>query len=197
MPDQLAAPRTGVEDTGLNDIGKKCSIQNTCVSGTDVYQESSDSSSSDQFTDASEGRASAGRARAPSQSSVHSRPISPIPITRVERVDDEPAHGEVPGTEAYKKRTQDAVPDEIEVVSRSRSASTAQPPSPSLPIPTIIATKIDPDVPGYGDVPGTDAYEQRRADAQPDEIVKSPEQTQPPANPWSSGKCVFILPPSQ
>lgn len=149
----------------------------------DKIIESSDESS-DQFTDASEGRR-----RAASQASDRSQARSPIPITRVERVDDEPAYGEVPGTDAYKKRTQDAVPDVVEVVNRSRSASrVADPPSPSNPIPKIVAMKIDPDVPGYGDIPGTEAYEQRKADAQPDVILKSPQDTKPPPNPWSAGK---------
>lgn len=40
----------------------------------------------------------------------------PIPKTRVERVDSKPSHGEVPGTEAYEKRREDAVPDTIEEV---------------------------------------------------------------------------------
>jgi len=43
----------------------------------------------------------------------------PIPITRVERVDDEPSHGEVPGTEAYDMRTADAEPDQFAVIPES------------------------------------------------------------------------------
>jgi hypothetical protein len=114
-------------------------------------------------------------------------------LTRVERVDDEPAYGEVPGTEAYMKRAQDAVPDEVEVITRSRSASRVNandlpPASAELPIPKIIAMKIDPDEPGYGDVPGTEAYEKRRADAVPDMIVRSPDSDRPPKNPFSTPK---------
>jgi hypothetical protein len=104
-------------------------------------------------------------------------------------VDDEPAYGEVPGTTAYKLRTADAVPDEIEVVpegTRSRSAShVSRPSTPAGPqIPKIVAEKIDPDQPAYGDVPGTAAYEMRKADAEPDEIVKSPSSAGAPANPF-------------
>jgi hypothetical protein len=162
----------------------------------DATADSSDESS-DRFTDASEGRK-----RAPSAASDRSR-RSPIPITRVERLDDEPAYGEVPGTAAYKKRAQDAVPDEVEVITRSRSQSRVnlsdRPVTPAeLPIPKIIAMKIDPDVPGYGDVPGTDAYDKRRADAVPDMIVKSPDSATPPDNPWqgsqsdkSAGRCLL------
>lgn len=139
------------------------------------------SSDSEHFTDASEG----GK---PSRSGD----ASPIPITRVERVDDEPAYGEVPGTTAYSLRTQDAVPDEIEVVpegQRSRSASRvslAEPDRPKSPaVPKIVAEKLEPETPSYGDVPGTAAYEMRKADAKPDEIVKSPASAHAPPNPFS------------
>jgi hypothetical protein len=95
----------------------------------------------------------------------------------------------VPGTTAYSLRSADAVPDEIEVVpegTRSRSASRVS--RPSTPggsqIPKIVAEKIDPDEPSYGDVPGTAAYEMRKADATPDEIVKSPDSAAAPANPF-------------
>jgi hypothetical protein len=147
-----------------------------------MYLVDASDSSSDQFTDASEGRR-----RGNSVASDR----SPIPITRVERLDEEPAYGEVPGTKAYQLRTQDAVPDEVEVITRSRSASRAdlmdRPAStPSPKVPLIIATKIDPDEPAYGDVPGTAAYEKRRADAVPDMVVKSPDGGRAPANPFKA-----------
>lgn len=133
-----------------------------------------EASSDEHFSDASEGQASRNEA------------TSPIPITRVERVDDAPAHGEVPGTDAYKKRTQDAVPDEVEIVpdgSRSRSASRVsindRPLTPGgTAVPKTIVEKIDPDQPSYGDVPGTHAHQLRLADAEPDVIVKAPEPPQ-------------------
>ena len=95
----------------------------------------------------------------------------------------------MPGTTAYKLRTADAVPDEIEVVpegTRSRSASRVSRPSTpgGTQIPKIIAEKIDPDTPAYGDVPGTAAFEMRKADATPDEIIKSPASDAAPANPF-------------
>ena len=79
-------------------------------------------------------------------------------------------------------RTQDAVPDEIEVVpdgQRSRSASRlSESDRPFTPggtmIPKTIVEKVEPDKPSYGEVPGTAAYEKRRADADPDEILRSP-----------------------
>jgi hypothetical protein len=131
-------------------------------------------SSDEHFSDASEGQ--------PRRSDA----TSPIPITRVERVDDEPAHGEVPGTDAYNMRAQDAVPDEVEIVpegARSRSASRVStgdiPLTPGgTPIPRTIVEKIDPDQPSYGDVPGTHAHQLRLADAEPDVVVKAPQPPQ-------------------
>ncbi|KAL6714082.1 hypothetical protein ACLMJK_008576 [Lecanora helva] len=123
----------------------------------------------DVFADASEGGAT-------------SRPQSPIPITRVEKVDDRENHGEVPGTAAYEMRTQDAVPDELEIVpkgqrSRSSSSSTHERQSAALgakPIPKTTVEKVDPTTPSHGDVPGTAAYSLRKADAVPDAVHSSP-----------------------
>jgi hypothetical protein len=138
---------------------------------------SAESSSDEHFSDASEGRA---------LQNTRNEATSPIPITRVERVDDEPSHGEVPGTDAYKMRTQDAVPDEVEIVPdglRSRSTSRVsisdRPVTPGgTPIPKTVVEKIDPDQPGYGDVPGTEAHKLRLADAEPDVILKAPQPPQ-------------------
>ncbi|PHH86894.1 hypothetical protein CDD83_9611 [Cordyceps sp. RAO-2017] len=69
--------------------------------GARQLSESSDED--DQFTDAQSGPAS------PHLS-------SPVPKTRIEKVDNEPSHGQVPGTEAYQKRGSDAQPDEIAVM---------------------------------------------------------------------------------
>jgi len=142
-----------------------------------------DSSDSEHFTDASEGQKGPAR---PGD-------VSPVPITRVERVDDRPSYGEVPGTAAYSMRAQDAVPDEIEFVPeglRSRSASRVtlgdRPTTPGgTVVPKIVAVKVDPAEPAYGDVPGTAAYEMRKADAVPDEIVRSPDSARPTQNPFA------------
>lgn len=107
---------------------------------------------------------------------------------RVERVDDQPAHGEVPGTDAYNKRLLDAVPDEVEVVpdgqrsrsntTRSRAASNLSTNSghsgASSPIPRTVVERVD-DRPAHGEVEGTAAREMRLADAEPDEIKLVPQ----------------------
>ncbi|GAM38293.1 hypothetical protein TCE0_033r08901 [Talaromyces pinophilus] len=135
-------------------------------------------SEDEHFSDASEGQPE-------SRSKKSSRAASPVPITRVERVDDEPRHGEVPGTPAYDKRTQDAVPDEVEIVpegSRSRSSSrVAEPTSPGgTPIPRTMVVRVD-ESPSYGEVPGTEAYNKRKADAVPDLVLKTPGDEQTPS----------------
>ncbi|KAF2450873.1 hypothetical protein P171DRAFT_503658 [Karstenula rhodostoma CBS 690.94] len=153
MADELAPPRKSTE---LEDSGTK------------------DLGNDEHFSDASEGRL-----EKPDRSTA----TSPIPVTRVERVDDEPSYGEVPGTDAYNKRTQDAVPDEVEIVpegQRSRSASRVsisdRPYTPGgTQIPKTVVEKIDPDAPSHGDVPGTLAHGLRAADAVPDIVLKAPE----------------------
>jgi hypothetical protein len=40
----------------------------------------------------------------------------PIPVTKVEKADSVPSHGEVPGTDAYETRKGDAKPDILEEV---------------------------------------------------------------------------------
>ena len=138
-----------------------------------------------------------------------SGPQSPIPVTRVEKVvylsfpvfssaytstqvDGRESHGEVPGTDAYKIRTQDAVPDEIEVIpegGHSRSSSRNRldrPVSPGgTPIPKTMVEKIDPKSPSRGDLPGTAAYSKRKADAVPDIIM--PSAKNPPIDSEDQG----------
>ncbi|KAL4906562.1 hypothetical protein BDW74DRAFT_176880 [Aspergillus multicolor] len=140
-------------------------------------------SDEEHFSDASEGN-SRSRSRPSSRA-------SPVPRTRVEKVDDVPSHGDVPGTSAYEKREQDAVPDEVEVISRSRSPSTAGQRRRSVTpggtrIPRTVVEKIDPGQPSYGDVPGTEAYEKRRADAVPDIVTKTSESTTLSGSPSES-----------
>ncbi|KAI1107846.1 hypothetical protein F4804DRAFT_2539 [Jackrogersella minutella] len=109
------------------------------------------------------------------QSSPRNSPgsASPVPRTRVEKVDDEPSYGEVPGTEAYKKRTEDAEPDEIAIISerKPQSASPDRPVTPGgHPIPkTVVEESVD--APGSS----TQRYHEtlHRADASPDFIRKA------------------------
>lgn len=141
-------------------------------------------SDDDHFSSASEGDA-------PQNPNRLSTPGTPI--TRVERVDDRPAHGEVPGTAAYEMRTKDAVPDEVEIVpegQRSRSGTRSRalsglsdvgsgiggsrPATPGgTPIPKTVVERVD-DKPAHGEVEGTLAKEMRMADAEPDEVRKAP-----------------------
>jgi len=114
-------------------------------------------------------------------------PSSPIPITRVEKVDDEPRHGEVPGTPAYDIRTRDAVPDEVEVVpegslsKRSSRQFLDTPLTPGgTPIPKTVVEKVD-DSTSYGDEPGTSAYRQRSADAIPDVYIQGSNSSRTPS----------------
>ncbi|KAG9663964.1 hypothetical protein KCU64_g984, partial [Aureobasidium melanogenum] len=152
--------------------------------------------SDDHFSDASEGTPSY-----PPAITGRNRALS-IPVTRVEKVDDEPRHGEVPGTEAYNIRSQDAVPDEIEIVpdgTRSRSTSRVsesdRPVTPGgTPVPHLVVEKVDPSAPSHGDVPGTDAYEMRTADAQPDEIKQAPASSSAPLEQLDQQEANVLIP---
>lgn len=81
------------------------------------------------------------------------------------------------------------MPDEKEIVPegvRSRSASrVSEMDRPFTPggtaIPKTVVEKIEPDVPSHGEVPGTAAYEMRKADADPDEIIQSPSKARQPS----------------
>jgi hypothetical protein len=177
MADELAPPRksTELQDPGAHELGTAVMPSHLSCSNS-----TSESSSDEHFSDASEGRLQQGEA-------ARSNATSPVPVTRVERVDDQPSYGEVPGTDAYSKRTQDAVPDEVEVVpegARSRSASrlsaSDRPLTPGgTEIPKTVVEKLEPDKPSYGDVPGTHAFELRAADAVPDVVVKAPDAPEP------------------
>ena len=118
--------------------------------------------------------------RPSSQAGGSSRPSSPggtpIPKTRVEKVDPtSPSHGEIPGTFAHELRKADAVPDAIVKAGDSSQSSTrdrsavATGNSPS--IPTTIVTRVD-SMPSHGEVPGTEAYKIRSSDADPDIVEK-------------------------
>lgn len=159
----------------------------TDLSATNAIDPASTGSTSEDehFSDASEGHVD-------EQLSAQSGRASPVPRTRVERVDSSAQHGEVPGTSAYEKREQDAVPDEIEVVpegtpsgGRSPAGLQDRPSTPGdSPIPRTMVEKLDPDSPSYGEVPGTEAFEKRQADAVPDFVKKTDDtdNVQPPSS---------------
>ena len=105
-------------------------------------------------------------------------------------MDDEPRHGEVPGSPAYDMRRQDAVPDELEIVpegrlSKRNSSNDLQPNlSPGgTTIPLTVVEKVDPASPSHGEIPGTVAYEQRQADAAPDVVLKALDSNVPRSFP--------------
>ena len=101
----------------------------------------------------------------------------------MEKVDDVPSHGQIPGTAAYDMRMQDAVPDELEIIpegGRSRSSSSPRiEDQVRLPgrgtVPKTIVEKVDPSSPSHGEVPGTAAHSLRKADAVPDVILQASE----------------------
>ncbi|KAK3110784.1 hypothetical protein LTR53_014567, partial [Teratosphaeriaceae sp. CCFEE 6253] len=147
-------------------------------------------SEDEHFSSASEGDHTASTPN-PNRLSASLTPSTPI--LRVERTDDTPAYGEVPGTSAYDKRTADAVPDEVEIVpegKRSRSGTRSRAMSnlsdtggqrdsrPGTPggtkVPRTVIERVD-DKPAHGEVEGTAAHELRLADAEPDEVKMGSE----------------------
>ncbi|KAB5563465.1 hypothetical protein GE09DRAFT_960427 [Coniochaeta sp. 2T2.1] len=106
-------------------------------------------------------------------------PRSPIPKTRVEKVDDEPSYGEVPGTEAYKMREGDAEPDEIAIIpdlslktkdlGREQSQDRALSPG-GHPIPKTVVEE-SPDTPGSRE--HEEDKSKHRADAPPDLLIQA------------------------
>lgn len=121
------------------------------------------SDSDDHFEDARSGM---------EQSALNSPVVS---VTKVEKVDTEPGHGEVPGTE----RAADAEPNQVavnpgELLARLETVSNSRPSTPGgRPIPTTVVEKLDPDTPSHGEVPGTPAHEMRMADAVPDIVIRA------------------------
>ena len=96
------------------------------------------------------------------------------------------------------------MPDEIEVIpegQRSRASSRALNSPLSIspghsPVPRTKLEKVDPASPSYGEVPGTPAWDKRKADALPDLIEragpgeKSPTLPPQPNTPTTIPKTV-------
>ncbi|CAN8099573.1 unnamed protein product [Discula destructiva] len=104
---------------------------------------------------------------------------SPIPKLRIEKVNNEPSYGEVPGTEAYKAREGDAVPDEIAVLSvdgknkadgEKQEKDIKEPSTPGgHPIPMTVVEEA------WGNSEVQSRPETKyKADAPADMVVKSP-----------------------
>ncbi|EHK15388.1 uncharacterized protein TRIVIDRAFT_39044 [Trichoderma virens Gv29-8] len=129
----------------------------THVEDPGAHQLAEASDSEDQFTDAQS---------APTSPGVS----SPVPKTRVEKVDNEPAYGEVPGTEAYKKREQDAEPDEIAMIPENDPESSPSTPLEPGTVPVTLVEESTGDYPGQHD---PEEQEKHKADATPD-IILSP-----------------------
>ena len=66
-------------------------------------------------------------------------------------------------------RTQDAVPDEVTFLSQGEQQSEI--PHEEIPVPMTVVTKVD-SKPTHGEVPGTDAFNIRKGDAEPDKVEK-------------------------
>lgn len=193
---------TEKEDAGAEDSGIFASnTQNQSIySNTNwsFHDNLGSDSGEEHFSDASEGHDQ-------QSSNPHSAHTSPVPRTRVERVDSNPQHGEVPGTEAYNKREQDAVPDQVEIIPEGSPSLDPLPAGlndrPTTPddssIPRTMVEKVDPDSPSYGEVPGTEAFEKRQADAVPD-LVKStsdPDDVQPQPSSGDVSSNTSPIPP--
>ena len=112
---------------------------------------------------------------------------TPVPRTVVERLDTEsPGHGNVPGTTAYTTHKADAVPDEIHKASASEAQSASEPQSAKseeVPIPRTVITRVD-SKPAHGEVPGTDAYDMRKGDAEPDVLERKGDVPGKAATPF-------------
>ena len=88
----------------------------------------------------------------------------------------------MPGTEAYRIQSQDAMPDEVEVTSRGRTdcsvrLSDATP--GGAPIPTTVLEKVVPSQGDHDHVPGVATLERRRVDARPDRVTEVPDAMEP------------------
>ncbi|KAG0650632.1 hypothetical protein D0Z07_2518 [Hyphodiscus hymeniophilus] len=120
-----------------------------------------------------------------------------IPLTRIEKVDDEPSHGEVPGTDAYAMRESDAQPDVVAILPTENEYKDIESRSSTpggRPIPTTIVEKIDPASPSHGEVPGTLAHEKRAADAVPDLVLKTGERSRSSSTSSRAGSTPGDLP---
>ncbi|KAG5947444.1 hypothetical protein E4U53_006422 [Claviceps sorghi] len=104
--------------------------------GAHQLSEPESSDSEDQFTDAQ-------------SNPMTPHVTSPIPITRVEKLDSIPSYGEVPGTEAHNLRKADAQPDEIAVANEFMEEDLeASIETPRQAVPITVLEPVRSDSPG-------------------------------------------------
>lgn len=166
-----------MEDPGAHELGTPHHAPSFTLHKT--YTSPLDASDSDEhFSDAQSGPAESNR-------------TSPIPKTRVEKVDNDPSYGEVPGTEAYRLREGDAEPDEIAVIpdasSKASVSGSEDEPRPTTPggqpIPiTVVEETPDAD----GAVTHPEAENRRKADTPPDLVLEA-ESTKSEGSKGASG----------
>lgn len=169
--------RGGLKDPGAHELGAY--LVRSRANGGGMYFRSlllttiivvlqTDSDSDDHFSDAHS-----------AQSASRSPCASPIPKLRVEKVSSEPSYGEVPGTEAYKMREEDAEPDEIAIVapkeqeaagSEDEQRDTNLPSTPGgHPIPKTVVEESS----GNSEAQSHPEIK-HKGDSTPDELIKSP-----------------------
>lgn len=157
-------PRQSMDDPGAHELGRTIpSVVIRDMADKDSSTESSDSD--DHFSDAQ---------------SAQSGHDATILSARVEKAGDETSHGEILAADPYNIQKNDTVDGGQAASEERKSLSVSAPSRPSTPggypIPTTVVEKVDPMSPSHGEVPGTDAYELRKADAAPDAILKTPTQ---------------------
>lgn len=163
--DSLSPPEKGVvsKDPGAHELGR-CKLYPLSIRTSDVYSTDS-SESDDHFSDA--------------QSAPRSPTASPIPKLRVEKISNEPSYGEVPGTEAYKMREEDAEPDEIAIVAEEKGpggeTQDADIRSPSTPGGYPIPKTVVEESPGNSEAQSHPEVK-HKADTPADLVVKSSQE---------------------
>lgn len=157
------------------------------VPGTAAYKMREQDAVPDELEILPDGGKSKRKPKGPGEMSTSS-PNSPIPKTVVEKVDpSSPSHGDVPGTAAHSKRQADAVPDIVRPISVGRGISSLEQSNEAWrldesSIPNTVITKVD-SLPSHGEVPGTEAFDKRKGDAQPDIVEKKSDSR---SESWSS-----------
>jgi hypothetical protein len=94
---------------------------------------------------------------------------------------------------AYQDTHQDLETDDSAEGSQNEISTRAKGHAPTddkrvIPIPMTVVEKVDPEVAGHGDVPGTASYAKRRVDAVPDAVFRapSPGERSPVTSPTKS-----------